>query len=110
MPNEIRCRHAGRSIPGEGSINDRYVSEQLVDHHPCRWMLMAGSTSSEPARPASRRRMAALVCGAFGAIFLAAALIIGLWTDAAIEWAAFLAIFGVIGVLFAGFVWVRMSE
>jgi hypothetical protein len=54
--------------------------------------------------------MAALVCGAFGAIFLAAALIIGLWTDAAIEWAAFLAIFGVIGVLFAGFVWVRMSE
>lgn len=71
---------------------------------------MAGSTSSEPARPASRRRMSTLILGAVGVIFLAAALIIGLWTDAGIEWAAFLAIFGVIGVLFAGFVWIRMAE
>ena len=71
---------------------------------------MAGSTSSEPALPASRRRMVTLILGAIGVIFLAAALIIGLWTDAAIEWAAFLAIFGVIGVLFAGFVWIRMAE
>ena len=71
---------------------------------------MTGSTSSEPARPASRRRMVTLILGAIGVIFLAAALIIGLWTDAAIEWAAFLAIFGVIGVLFAGFVWIRMAE
>ncbi len=71
---------------------------------------MADSTSSEPARPASRRRMATVICAAFGVILLAAALIIGLWTDASIEWAAFLAIFGVIGVLFAGFVWIRLSE
>ena len=71
---------------------------------------MTGSTSSEPARPASRRRTATLILGAVGAIFLAAALIIGLWTDAGIEWAAFLAIFGVIGVLFAGFVWIRLAE
>ena len=71
---------------------------------------MTGSTSSEPARPASRRRTATLILGAVGGIFLAAALIIGLWTDAGIEWAAFLAIFGVIGVLFAGFVWIRMAE
>ena len=71
---------------------------------------MTGSTSSEPARPASRRRMVTLILGAIGVIFLAAALIIGLWTDAGIEWAAFLAIFGVIGVLFAGFVWIRMAE
>ena len=71
---------------------------------------MTGSTSSEPTRPASRRRMATLILGAFGVIFLAAALIIGLWTDAGIEWAAFLAIFGVIGVLFAGFVWIRLGE
>ena len=71
---------------------------------------MTGSTSSEPARPASRRRMITLILGAVGVIFLAAALIIGLWTDAAIEWAAFLAIFGVIGVLFAGFVWIRLGE
>ena len=54
--------------------------------------------------------MATLILGAFGVIFLAAALIISLWTDAGIEWAAFLAIFGVIGVLFAGFVWIRMAE
>ena len=54
--------------------------------------------------------MATVICAAFGVIFLAAALIIGLWTDASIEWAAFLAIFGVIGVLFAGFVWIRLSE
>jgi hypothetical protein len=51
-----------------------------------------------------------LICVAFGVVLLAAALIIGLWTDAGIEWAAFLAIFGVIGVLFAGFVWVRLAE
>ena len=71
---------------------------------------MAGSMSSEPARPASRRRTVTLILGAIGVIFLAAALIIGLWTDASIEWAAFLAIFGVIGVLFAGFVWIRLAE
>ena len=71
---------------------------------------MAGSMSSEPARPASRRRTVTLILGAIGVIFLAAALIIGLWTDAAVEWAVFLAIFGVIGVLFAGFVWIRLAE
>jgi hypothetical protein len=71
---------------------------------------MAGSTSSEPARPASRRRVATLICVAFGAVLLVAALIIGLWTDASIQWAAFLAIFGVIGLLFAGFVWIRLAE
>lgn len=71
---------------------------------------MAGSTSSEPARPASRRRMGTLILGAVGVILLAAALIIGLATDAPIEWAVFLAIFGVIGVLFAGYVWIRLAE
>lgn len=71
---------------------------------------MSGPTSSEPARPASRRRVLTLVVVAFGVVFLAAALIIALWTDASIEWAAFLGIFGVIGLLFAGFVWVRLSE
>lgn len=71
---------------------------------------MAGPTSSEPTRPASRRRVTTLIFAAFGVIFLAAALIIGLWTDAAIQWAAFLAIFGVIGVLFAGYVWIRLAE
>ena len=71
---------------------------------------MAGPTNPEPARPASRRRVMTLICAAFGVILLVAALIIGLWTDAAVEWAAFLAIFGVIGVLFAGFVWIRLAE
>ena len=71
---------------------------------------MTSSPSSQPARPASRRRVVTLVFAAFGLILLVAALIIGLWTDAGIEWAAFLAIFGVIGVLFAGFVWIRLSE
>jgi len=51
-----------------------------------------------------------LICGAIGIVLLAAALIIGLWTDAAVQWPAFLAIFGVIGLLFAGFVWIRLAE
>lgn len=72
---------------------------------------MTGPTSSgQPARPASRRRAATLACVAFGGVLLLAALIIGLWTDAGVEWAAFLAIFGVIGLLFAGFVWVRLAQ
>ena len=71
---------------------------------------MAGSTNSESARPASRRRMATVVFGALGVVLLAAALIIGFFTDASIQWAAFLAIFGVIGLLIAGYVWIRLAE
>lgn len=61
-------------------------------------------------RATSRRRAMTWLCVGFGVLFIVAAVIVSLITGTPFQWAAVLFIGGIIGFLFAGFVWIRLAE
>src|SRR6478752_184596 len=60
-------------------------------------------------RPVSRRRLAPWICVGFGLLLLVAGVIVRFWSDHPSS-AGFLIIGGIILLLFAGLVWIRLAE
>jgi hypothetical protein len=72
---------------------------------------MTGPDSFEQGRSAkSRRHMATWLIGGFGAILLVAGVVVSFITGTPFSWAAFFLIGGVVLVLFAAFVWIRLAQ
>ena len=68
----------------------------------------AGVGQSPRTNP--NRRLMTWLCVGFGVLFITAAVIVSLLTGTAFQWAAVLFIGGIIGFLFAAFVWIRLAE
>jgi hypothetical protein len=71
---------------------------------------MTGSSSTEQGRsPESRRKLATWLVGGFGAVLFLAGVVVSIVTGTPFSWAAFLYIGGIVFLLFAAFVWIRLA-
>jgi multisubunit Na+/H+ antiporter MnhG subunit len=71
---------------------------------------MTAATGAGSTPPASRRRLATWLCVGFGVLLLVAGVIISFLVGSPFSWAGFLIVGGIILFLFAGFVWIRLSD
>ena len=58
----------------------------------------------------SRRAMATWSLVAFGGVLLLTGLALSLFTDTPLQWRVLLFVIGFMGLLYAAFLWVRLSE
>jgi hypothetical protein len=72
---------------------------------------MAGVTDSEErANSTSRRHLATWLIVGFGVLLILAGVVVSFLTGTVFQWAAVLFAGGIIGFLFAGFVWIRLAD
>jgi len=61
-------------------------------------------------KPKSRRHLATWLVGGFGLVLFIAGVVVSFITGTPFSWAAFLLIGGIVVLLFAGFVWIRLAD
>jgi len=72
---------------------------------------MTDSPQQQPGSiPRSRRAIATWSLVGFGVLLLLTGLLLSLFTDTPIQWRVLLFVIGFMGLLYAAFVWVRLSE
>ncbi len=70
---------------------------------------MADSQRQPGSVPRSRRAIATWSVGGFGVLLLLTGLVLTLFTDTPIQWDVLLFVVGFMSLLYAAFVWVRLS-
>lgn len=72
---------------------------------------MTGPDHSEQrSSRTSRRHLATWLIVGFGVLLIIAGVVVSFLTGTPFQWAAVLFVGGIIGLLFAGFVWIRLAD
>ena len=66
--------------------------------------------SEERSRRTSRRQLATWLTVGFGVLLILVGVVVSFLTGTPFQWAAVFFVGGIIGLLFAGFVWIRLAD